>query len=382
MPDMKHALDQRGAAALPITLMLAIAVLLAVAFANRSVVLQVRTSIHQLHTAQAQEAAQAALAWTLAQLNRQTPLDESCQAASGAEPWHVRVQEGPLQASCVAQGDGWSCHCPRDGEPRATEGTAFRIQLTPDETQPDRWQLTSTGHGSAPGRGVTLRTAIGRLPALATQPAAALTVRGAARFDGQVTLTNTDPAGSGVTLHAGGNVHGPELRAISMAGTPAAASILGDEPALADASATGLHASVFRMDRSAWREQPGTAVVDCRSPCDEALAAAARQHTMIVVDGGLRLTTALAVGTAGHPVVLVVEGPVALDAAATIHGLLYLRDTRWHDALGTTVRGAVIAESGLHLQGTATFHHDADVLRALQRRSGTYAPVAGSWRDL
>lgn len=378
---------QRGAAALPITLMLAFAVLLAVAFANRSVLLQVRSSVHQLHTAQAEEAAQAGLAWTLAQFNRATPIGEDCRPTQSASamPWHEQARLGPLQASCVAEGEGWACHCPRSGEPRSIQqatSPAFHIQLTTDPTRPERWQLSATGRGIESGRSIQLRMAIGRLPGLDTLPAAALTVRGNASFTGDFTLTHTDAASGGVTLHTGGGVQGPTLRAISTPGTPSRASILSNHAALAALTAQGLHASVFRMDRASWRQQATAVTLNCNTDCDAALADAARQHTLIALDGGLHLGTPLTLGTPQRPVLLVVDGPVELHAAAMIHGLVYTRHAQWTDSGGATIRGAVIAENDLHAQGNTTIHHDITVLLTLHRRSGTYAPVAGSWRDL
>lgn len=378
---------QRGAAALPVTLMLAFAVLLAVAFANRSVLLQVRSSVHQLHTAQAQEAAEAGLAWALAQLNRTTPIGEDCRAADAASgtAWHDEVRLGPLQVSCVAEGTGWACHCPRSGDPRSLQqasAPAFRVQLTADPAQPERWQLASIGQGTETSRSVELRQSIGRVPALDTLPAAALAVRGSASFTGDFTLTHTDAASGGVALHAGGSVQGAGLRAISTPGTPSRVSVLSHERGLASLSAQGLHASVFRMSPTQLREQPSATTLSCHTACDAALAESARQHTLIALDGGLRLDTPLTLGSPERPVLLVVDGPVELSAALTLHGLVYLRHPQWTDTVGATVRGAVIAEGDLQAQGPTAIHHDAALLQTLQKRSGTFAPVAGSWRDL
>lgn len=378
---------QRGAAALPITLVLAFAVLLAVAFANRSVLLQVRSSVHQLHTAQAHEAAQAGLAWALAQLNRAVPIGEDCRTSAqpSALAWHEQLRLAPLQASCVAEGESWACHCPRDGEPRPladATAPAFHIRLTPDATQPERWHLVATGRGRDAGRSITLSQTLGRLPALDTLPAAALAVRGDASFSGEFTLTHTDAASGGVTLHVGGSVHGPALRAISTPGTPSHASILGNDADLASLTPQGLHASVFRMSATQWREQPAAARVSCHSPCDAALADAAHHHTLIVLEGGLRLGTPLTLGSTQRPVVLVADGPVELHAAATVRGLVYSRHSQWTDSAGSTVHGAVIIENDLKAHGNTTVHHNAAVLTTLQQRSGTYAPVSGSWRDL
>ncbi|HEY0821073.1 MAG TPA: hypothetical protein VGD46_19965 [Rhizobacter sp.] len=378
---------QRGAAALPITLVLSFAVLLAVAFANRSVLLQVRTSVHQLHSAQAHEAAQAGLAWTLAQLNQVAPIGDDCQPSNedGASTLHQRAQLGPLQASCVAEPLGWSCICPASGAtlpaPDA-EAASFQASLTPDPVQPERWQLAVTGRNRGSDRPIRLQMSLGRLPGLDTLPSAALAVRGSVSFSAEATLTHTDPASGGVTLHSGGAAEGPLLRVLSTPGTPSRASILRHDAALASLSAPGLHASVFRMDAATWRDQPGVARVSCHQPCDEALVAAARQHTRIALDGGLRLATPLALGTPARPLLLVVDGPVDVAAAATLHGFVYARHPQWTTSAGLTVRGAVIAEHDLRVDGPLHLHHDAAVLQALQQRSGTYAPVSASWRDL
>lgn len=378
---------QRGAAALPITLMLAFAVLLAVAFANRSVVLQVRSSVHQVHTAQAHEAAQAGLAWTLAQLNLVTPIGEDCRAshAASAIAWHDQARLGALQASCVAEGTGWACHCPRTGEARSIRSAAspaFHVQLAPDPVRPDRWHASVTGQGADAGRAIQLQLDIGRLPGLDTVPAAALTVRSHAAFTGDIAITHTNAASGGVTLHTGGAMQGVAPRVTSTPGTPPRASIVSDDVALASLTPQGLHASVFRMGTTAWREQPGVATVDCHSACDTALATAARHHSLIALDGGLRLDTLITLGSPQRPVLLVVDGPVELHAAATLHGLLYLREAHWTDNAGASVHGAVIAENDLQAEGASHIHHDVAVLQALQRRGGTHAPVAGSWRDL
>lgn len=378
---------QHGAAALPMTLMLAFAILLAVAFANRSVLLQVSSSVHQLHTAQAREAAQAGLAWTLAQLNRSEPTGEDCRATDSpsAITWHAQARLGPVQASCVADGDGWSCHCPRTGDARSVQSAAapaFLLQLSADPAHPDRWRVSATGQGLEAGRTIALQLDIGRLPGLDTLPAAALTVRGHAGFGGDITITHTNPASSGVTLLVGGQVQGAMPQVISTPGTPARASIASHDDALAALSAPGLHASVFRMGHTAWREQPGVVTVDCHAACDAALAEAARRHTSIALEGGLRLSTPITLGSPQRPVLLVVDGPVELHAVATLHGLAYLRHEQWTDHAGATVHGAVIAENDLQAQGPTRVHHDIAVLQALQQRSGTYAPFAGSWRDL
>jgi hypothetical protein len=375
---------QRGAAALPITLMLAFVLLMGVAFANRSVLFEVRSAINEVQAAQAHEAAQAGLNWALAQLNRSSPIGDDCRATESATatPWHEQALRGVVHASCTAQGSAWACHCPISGDAAsvaAATSPAFSLQLSPDAGE---WQLSVTGHSGRPGPAARLQMRIGRLPALDTLPAAALTVRGATHIGAGLALHHTAPASGGVTLQAGGAVDAVDLRLASTPGTPSQTSVVSLDTALASLTPQGLHASVFRLERQAWREQPAVHELGCAFACDTALRTAALQHTLLSVTGGLRLDTPVTLGTPERPVLLVVDGPVIFNASVVIYGLVYTRHSGWTDTGGARIHGAVIAENDLHTQGSTQIHHDAAVLQALQERSGTFAPVAGSWRDL
>lgn len=391
-----------GAATLPVVLLLSLAAVLAVVHAHRDIVSDLRSTANQARTAQAHEAAQAGIAWAIAWLNRPERVDENCEpsALPSASAWQERT-EAPavpappaappsptptLHASCVADGLAWSCHCPAEGPARDVVDAsvpAFRISLSPVAGEPDRWSLESTGHSGQGGVPILLWQDIGKLPGLDTLPAAALTVRGAARFSaGHVTVANTDGAGSGLTVHAGADIVGPALAVAGPPGTPATATVLGEDPVLAGLSVDALHASLFRLDRDAWRAQPGVREVDCHTPCDAALSSAAAQHTMIFLAGGLRLAGATSLGSPERPVLLVADGPVELQGGATVQGLVLALHAPWHDPVGSRIQGAVVAAHDLHAQGNTRIEHDTRVLRQLQRRAGTFAPRLGGWRDL
>lgn len=378
----------RGVAALPVTLMLSFVALLAVAYSQRGVLFDIQAATNLTRATQAHEAAQAGLAWALARLNQPAALDEDCLAseATTARPWSERLAPGPLHASCSADGAGWSCHCPASGDARrvdTADAPSFSVVLSPLAGAAPRWQLSATGHSGHGGPPARVHQQLGRLPALDTLPAAAVTVRGQARFEsGPVQVEHSDAGGSGLTIHSGGALFGPALVVVGTPGTPAAASLLADDTALAELSAAALHASLFRLDDAAWRAQPGAATVDCTSACDTALHDAARHHTLIRLSGGLRLHTALAMGTPERPVLMVVEGPVELQAAVRIHGLVYTRHARWTDIAGSSVQGAVVADGDLHMEGPTRIRHDLPVLLALHLHAGTFAPLLGSWRDL
>src|SRR5450432_2351820 len=78
--------QQRGAAALVVTMLLVFAMLIVVAYANRNLVVEARASANQYRSTQAFEAAEAGLEWALAKLNDATPIGDDCMpsAAPGA----------------------------------------------------------------------------------------------------------------------------------------------------------------------------------------------------------------------------------------------------------------------------------------------------------
>ncbi len=370
--------SQRGAATVAITLMLAFAVLLSVAFANRSVLFEAKTSANQYRAAQAHEAADAGLDWALAQLNSHTPIGDDCLASSDASATPFRERSiTAMQASCVANDGGWSCRCQAPGEVEPdTDSLAFAIRITAAE-QPGVLQLTSTG--SSRNAQAQVQALLGRLPGLDTLPAAALTVRGAATAP--FAVHHTAPATGGLTVHTGGPLDASYMHLTSTPGTPAAASVLANDPALAQLTPQGLFASVFRMDKPTWRAQPVVHEMACNSACDAALATAAATHPLIWLRDGLRLDTPVTLGTPQHPVLLVVDGPVELHAGAVIHGVIYGTQARWVDTAGAAIHGAVILEGDLQASGNTHIHHHATVLQTLHERTGTYARLPDSWRD-
>ncbi len=373
---------QRGAATIAITLILSFAILLSVAFANRSMLFEVKTSTNQYRAAQAHEAAEAGLEWAIAQLNSDTPIGDDCLASESpaATPFRER-STATMHARCTEAESGWSCACPSSGDlPAPGDSLAFTVQA--ESSGPSGLlQLIATGT-SVDHRGypVQLRVVVGRLPGLDTLPAAALTVRGTATASFGV--HHTDPSTGGLTVHSGGAFDATPLSLTSTPGTPPSASVLTNDAGLAHLSAQGLFASVFRMDKAAWRSQPVVHEMGCESDCGAALAQAVTTHSLIWLRGGLRVDVPVVLGTPERPVLLVVDGPVQLQASAVIHGVVYTTDATWTDTAGAAIHGAVIAEGDLHASGNTQIHHHRAVLEALHQRTGTYARLPGSWRDL
>jgi Tfp pilus assembly protein PilX len=377
---MKTPESQRGASTIALTLLLSFVALLSVVFTHRSVLFEARSSLNQYRAAQAREAAEAGLAWALTQLNNSTPIGDNCRPSPDASATAFRERSvAAMRATCSADDRAWSCRCAGSGEPDGNASFAFAIQLAETDT-PGVLQLQARGQAS--GSRSQMQVRLGRLPGLDTLPAAALTVRGPATFgSGAFGVHHTDPASGGLTLHSGTATPSLPLQLSSTPGTPVSTSVLDSDPALAALTPSGLFASLFRMDKARWRAQPMVHDLDCSQACDGALAEAATRHQLLWLRGGLRLDTPLTLGTAQRPVLLVADGPIELHGGAVIHGLVYGTHTSWADAAGTTILGAVVLEGALQASGSTQIHHHLAVLQALRQHTGSYARVAGSWRD-
>ena len=225
--------------------------------------------------------------------------------------------------------------------------------------------------------------------ALATPPAAAVTVRGDLDLGTAVLrAANRDAASSGFTLHVGGTLAGTPLALHGPAGAPADSTV-ADEPddgPLARLDAERLFTAIFGMGRGTYRQQPATIVVDCAADCSaRTLQQVARLNPgrMLWIDGTLRLDADVTLGSAEAPVVLVVDGDVEVAAEAQIHGLVYVTGTSWATTGAATVHGALVGERDLAFAGTGatTVDRDAGVLARLRLAQGSFARVPGSWRD-
>ncbi|MDO9315561.1 MAG: PilX N-terminal domain-containing pilus assembly protein [Burkholderiaceae bacterium] len=417
---------QRGFAALAVTLLLFFTMLLVAAYANRGLLFEQRASANQYRATQAFEAAEAGLEWAVAQLNHPQRIDAHClPSAAATDPSFrerfVRVeldsgQQAPvewmsggtpvaLQPACVLGAAGWSCSCPASGHPaldvvEIDDGTprpAYSVQFSA-EAQAGLIRVTSTGCSSAagpcrpgmagsPDASVRLQVVLGLLPGVSIAPMAPLTVRGSVDAGAAALgLHNPDGATGGITLHAGGSLIGTALRLTTAPGGVAAASASTHDEALASIDPDRLFASHFGLDRENWKSQAAVQTVACPNECGRAVAAAignASGNRMISIGGDARIDGPLTLGSPEHPVVIVVGGGVTLTGDVTLHGLLYAADVHWDGAAHpqASVRGAVISESGYSGTGAPDLHHDAELLRSLQRQTGSYARVPGSWRD-
>ncbi|MDQ6629730.1 MAG: PilX N-terminal domain-containing pilus assembly protein [Pseudomonadota bacterium] len=419
MSGRAHA--QRGVAALTVTALLLLAMLIVVTSTQRSVGVETRASANQLRSSQAFEAAEAGLEWALARLNDDARLGDDClpSSAAGARSLRERVlvhdaalpgfrpatwnDAGTVRVQLVAcqLGDpGWSCSCPGGGvpilpmpSPGAPTTASFSVAFSPGP-RPDMVGVRATGCsepgvclGSAStGHDATaaVQVGFGLLPGLRSAPVAALTVRGnvdagTARLD----IENGDAAVGGVAIHAGGRIDGASLRLFAPPGASLAASLVSGDGGLAELSADRFFARWFGMTMAAWSAQPAVMRIACAADCTAALQAAiADGHRLLAIAGDATVRGAVELGRGDRPVVIVVAGTLRLEGDIKASGVMYAGAIEWRRASSAgSIHGAAISEAGYTGDAEASIVRDAAVLAALRSGTGTFARIGGSWKD-
>ncbi len=411
----------RGAAALGVTLLLLLVMALGGAWVQRGLVVEQRASAHQAAAVQAFEAAEAGLQWAEAQLNAGGRIGADClpstaptaatfrdrmlQQVPATDLLRPRHAAGTASAACVKTATGFGCDCPNGGAPStlarpAGDGPfpAFRLSFA-QSGLPGRLRVVATGCSTALppciGSGGTradasarIEVTLGLLGALRLPPTAALTAGGSVEAPAATFLGGT------VAVRAGGAVVVGSASGTG-AGGPTSGSgplstgapVLRTEPALAALGADRFFAASFGLDKQRWRDQAAVTRVVCSSDCAAALVAAtgdAGSGAIVRVDGDLTLAGPVVIGAPGRPVLIVVDGAATLRGGVEIHGAVYAASLRWDDAApgaGAAVHGAVLVERDVRGDATVAFVDDPAALSTLTRFSGSFARIAGSWRD-
>ena len=348
--------SQNGGAALIVTLMLFLAMALAAFAVNRHLVFEQRSAANHARAAQAFEAAEAGLEWAQAQLNSAQRIGTDCKPSAdlAARSFRERtlsldratgaVAAKALRTSCVHGAYGWSCSCPTSGP-----------------------TTLSAPNGNVPAPAFSL---------LFRPGARAGTVRISA--SGCSSLAGECLPGSTTTADATAHT---EVKLALFAGlrTPPAAALTTRDATRQ--TADQFFAAAFGIDKQTWRNQSVVARLACGVDCNHAIGEAfTAGSTLIWIDGDLRLTGPLMLGSIAHPVVIVASGAARLDGAVTVVGAIYATSVTLSDA-GTIVQGAVISEGGYTGPASPDFLFDTDVLAALTRQTGSFARISGSWRD-
>lgn len=406
----------RGVAALLVTLLVLAIGALALWWAHATLQFEQRTLANRHREALAFHAADSGLQWALAALNQPWAADATCQATPTHPPWRrqrLQLDEAghwiPLRGAgeahdgaCVRTGGAWHCLC----QPTATDWPAFEqngpdapghaVRLEPVADAPGVLSLQSVGchhaeqpcrfHGAPEGearRRVAVR--IATVPALQAPPLAAITVTGRLTAHGGVLQAwHTSPASGGWTVHAGAELSAPGLSVHTVQGTPGPASIIAPDAQLGALDTATFFTRQFGLPPALYRAQPTVAHLDCRDDCGPALRQAhALGARVLWLDHSARIASTTELGRPDDPALLIAPHGLLVHAGLRVHGLVHAHGLQWHGSSTWPgeVHGALSVAGDLDVQGDLAVHHDRALLVRLARSLGSFARVAGSWRD-
>ncbi|MEO7337314.1 MAG: hypothetical protein ABIV63_12095 [Caldimonas sp.] len=414
---------QRGVIALPLVMLVFLAMVLGIGYASRNLLFEHRASANQYRSTQAFEAAEAGLEWTIAQLSKNAAVGADClptaaPAATSFRQRYLRLDpssgivspttwlrngaSAPLQPACVRDGETWNCACPDAGDPvlGAPGGPAIapaHSVLLEDVGRAGLLRVVSNGctrlggncAGGTPPADATARVEVlvGLLPALRTPPVAALTVRGLVDADGAAFgAHNADPQSGGIAILAGGSVRAALAHLTGPAGGAEPGRVVAGDASLANLTAARFFVSYFGLDKVTWSAQPIVDPVSCSGNCVASVLAridSSREFSIVHIDGDLLLEGPATLGSADRPLLIVASGQVTLRGAVALTGVLYGASVEWVGGAtaGASVEGALISEGDFRSDASPEIRYSAQVLERFRTRAGTYARVAGSWKD-
>jgi Tfp pilus assembly protein PilX len=401
---------ERGLAATAAALLLFFAMGIILAYTNRNLIFEQRTSANQYRATKAFEAAEAGIEWAIAQLNGDTKIDLACASdTTGANAFKERylsintgsgaITAGTLKPICTVPdgGGAFTCSCPTSGTATVSgSGAAFKVQF---ETQasPGIVRLRSFGCTSAAGdcdpagSGTPDATAqvtvlLGIIPQVATFPGAAITaVSSVSIGNAALGVINTDVDTNGITIDSGSTITAPNARITTIPGSPPESSIIQNDPSLTSISTDQLFATFFGLSKSEFKA--AATVINCGvggcgdSDIANAINSACLTCRFLWVEGDLSITGNAVYGDTTNPVVLVVNGTMHMNGQLQLTGLVYA--SAWDETGGGSsfLRGAAISETTWTGNGTPDIYFDPSVLRQLTRVPANFIKIPGSWKD-
>ena len=336
--------------------------------------------------------------------------------------------EPALLPACVFDPDstGWLCSCPSDAAPSLPTPASplskpmFRVRLEYVTTTPRRdvIRIVSAGctrvdpaclsaNPSAPGGDaiavlsavVTLRSGLSTAPAAPITARRNVTLAAGAGAPVLTQASNVDPSGSGLTVLAGGSVIGvvgTDFQPLTLPGTPPELSVVGNDSRIAGyGTGARMFGALFGMSPDLHRDQPAAVQLDCTGGCDstDVNGVLTRYPGRVVwITGDLEVngdigaaptagTLAAAELAAHRPALLIVTGNASLTSG-TVWGVIYSQAADWNLGAGSAVvQGGLIAEGNLTGSGQQQLVYNAELLRELRTRTGSFVRVPGGWRD-
>lgn len=391
IPSLKYMTQrarhqQRGAAALVVTLLLLFGSSIVAFYLNRGLIFEQKASANQVRSTAAFEMAEAGIEWATGMLNNPLDVTSACltpNAASAQVSFRTTyVQNGATPNAtpatlggtsfpgCKWNGATFDCNCPAAGS-TANLGTAVQPSFTVTfaavskdgtplgaptypVTNLDDEAVLVTATGCTAQAGACLASSTDRdatatvsvilklKPLLRAAPAAALTcgltcdVGSTGNFD----VGNYDAASNGITINAGGAVLNAIGHVSTIPGQPAQNSIIANDPSLAAlASQTPgsctddkMFGTYFGSTMEAYRTNKSTLQITCSSAndCGNQLSTAYANNWRsfyFVPNGaqnyGLQLNNIGTLGSSNDGVTIVTPGGIRFNGTVSIYGLVF-----------------------------------------------------------
>ena len=263
----------------------------------------------------------------------------------------------------------------------------------------------------------TARMLVKIRPTFPTGPGAGLISGSTTVVSGSLNVINTDTAGNGITINSGSTVDlsGPSVSVVTLPGTPPAASILDNDPALlkltnADASGELFFTSFLGEGFADFQTNLGTVVINagpssaagrtCSSAVDCGSAVsywADRGFTQFWVvpdvtfnNSNMPSTNAArTLGTAAKPIVVATPSQFTTTGGITAYGVFYAATASAVDDLtlsgggNSTIIGSLISRGDFARTGNGNISivYNANLFGGKGPPTGLLVPVPGSWRD-
>ena len=435
--------NQRGAAALAVSMLLLFASSIVVFYLNRGLIFEQKTSANQLRSTAAFEVAEAGVEWATGMLNRPYDIDASCNLLATVNVSFLRryIQTGypgntgvAVTANtfpgCKVSGTTLSCGCPTPGvaEQVANPGTALQSSFTvafsavndpvTGTQDPTAVRVTSTGctpqagvckpltGGSAATTGAsdanaTVSVILKLLPTLRAAPSAALTCGTTCAVGGSYDIFNFEVPSNGYIVNAGGAItQGNGTTYGTIPGQPVQNALIPNDPslsALSSSDPTCTNSSMFNAYfGSTLAQYAASPEVKVIPGCNNASTCGALINTAYTVENwrsfyfpdGMALDNSapfsvLGAAVAGQGVNLVSPGAININGNITINGLIFSNSSTFNDVgTGTSnINGAIISCAGYSNNGSGTLSYNSAALGGTGLRPGLMVRVPGSWRD-
>lgn len=416
---------QRGMGALMAVVMLFAAMAIIVAFTNRNLIFEQKTSSNQYRATMAMEVAEAGLEWATAMLNKSGRLTTSCvDSAVGTDPsflakyltyvpasrtWNTVGGSGAVVAACVtsqrattdaaatAADYDWVCSCPTAGTAPAVTppsiggfkpgfAIAFVNNAATRSVDLVSYGCTSSVTSATCGgdAAATVRVTMANVAALATAPGAPLTARGAVDVgNSALGVHNGDPSTAGVTVNAGMGINATGLRISTTPGTPPTTSLVGNDDSLRNTTEDQMFQTFFGVPKTTWRDSVADRVLTCPCTAADVSTALSGNYRKLWLQGDLSINSNISLGSVNDPFVMIVDGAIHMNGGPQVYGVLYGTAVTWDNTGGGSalLMGAAISEGNYSGNGTPDYYYDPRVIANLTSIPGRFVRVPGSWRD-